>query len=166
MPIRDGTVKSTEMAVPAQILGPTDAQEPIARLESTTIIRHIDAASSIQEMDSSMMAEFVMVVQPTKTEKEKRTKPDSPSLVIYCLGPFRAYQDDQPVTDWPSSKGKSIFKYLITHREHPVAKDILMELFWPGSSPDSARNNLNVAIYGLRQALRKVRPSFSHVLLS
>ncbi|MBN1583616.1 MAG: winged helix-turn-helix domain-containing protein [Anaerolineae bacterium] len=113
-----------------------------------------------------MMAEFVMVVQPTKTEKEKRTKPDSPSLVIYCLGPFRAYQDDQPVTDWPSSKGKSIFKYLITHREHPVAKDILMELFWPGSSPDSARNNLNVAIYGLRQALRKVRPSFSHVLLS
>lgn len=28
-----------------------------------------------------------------------------------------------------------------------------MELLWPGSSPQSARNNLNVAIYGLRRSL-------------
>ena len=39
-----------------------------------------------------------------------------------------------------------------------------MELFWPGAHPDAARNNLNVAIYGLRQALREARPNFSHVL--
>lgn len=39
-----------------------------------------------------------------------------------------------------------------------------MELFWPEASPEASRNNLNVAIYGLRQALRKTRPSFSHIL--
>jgi DNA-binding SARP family transcriptional activator len=86
------------------------------------------------------------------------------SLLVYSLGPFRVYQDDCPVTDWPSSKGKSIFKYLVIHRQRPVSKEVLMELFWPGSQPDAARNNLNVAIYGLRQALREGRPSFSHVL--
>jgi len=57
-----------------------------------------------------------------------------------------------------------IFKYLVAHCERPVAKEVLMELFWPGAHPDAARNNLNVAIYGLRQALREARPSFSHVL--
>jgi DNA-binding SARP family transcriptional activator len=89
---------------------------------------------------------------------------DSPSLIIYCLGPFQVYQDDQPVENWPSSKGKSIFKYMVTHRERPVAKEVLMELFWPDAYPDAARNNLNVAIYGLRQALRQSNASFSHVL--
>jgi len=102
---------------------------------------------------------------PTRSsETEKRAEPAPPSLVVYCLGPFRVYQDDQPVDDWPSSKGKAIFKYLVTHRERPVVKEVLMELFWPGAHPDAARNNLNVAIYGLRQALRKGRPSFSHVV--
>jgi DNA-binding SARP family transcriptional activator len=97
-------------------------------------------------------------------EKKKQGKQSPPSLVVYCLGPFRVYQDAKPVKDWPSSKGKAIFKYLLTHRERPIAKEVLMELFWPNVHPDAARNNLNVAIYGLRQALRQTRPSFSHVL--
>jgi hypothetical protein len=31
---------------------------------------------------------------------------------------------------------------------------MLMDLFWPGSIPDAARNSLNVAIHGMRRALR------------
>jgi len=31
-----------------------------------------------------------------------------------------------------------------------------MELLWPGHSPESARNNLNVAIYALRRALCRI----------
>jgi DNA-binding SARP family transcriptional activator len=103
-----------------------------------------------------------MELAPVKPGKQKDQH--LPTLVIYCLGPFRVYQDDQPVADWPSSRGKSIFKYMIIHRERPVAKEVLMELFWPDAHPDAARNNLNVAIYGLRQALHDIRPDFSHVL--
>ena len=29
-----------------------------------------------------------------------------------------------------------------------------MEVFWPGSPPEAARNSLNVAVHGLRRALR------------
>jgi DNA-binding SARP family transcriptional activator len=89
---------------------------------------------------------------------------EPPSLLIYCFGLFRVYQDGQPVTEWPSSKGLAIFKYLITHHTHPVAKELLMALFWPDAAPEAARNNLNVAIYGLRRALRKDRPDRSHIL--
>jgi DNA-binding SARP family transcriptional activator len=86
------------------------------------------------------------------------------SLLVYCMGPFRVYQDEQLIEDWPSSKGKAVFKYLVTHRKRPVIKDVLMDLFWPDIPAESARNNLNVAIYGLRQALHKTHPSYSHVL--
>lgn len=93
-----------------------------------------------------------------------KTNDETPLLVVYCLGPFQVYQNEQPIEDWISSKGKTIFKYLLTHRERPVMKDILMDLFWPDADIDSARNNLNVAIYGLRQALRNQNWDFSHVL--
>ncbi|NLE51494.1 MAG: hypothetical protein GX613_08820 [Chloroflexi bacterium] len=82
---------------------------------------------------------------------------DQPSagLAVCCFGPFRVYQRDQPVREWLSRKGKSIFKYLVAHRDRPIPKEVLMELVWPDTHPDAARNNLNVAIYGLRQSLRQ-----------
>ena len=86
-----------------------------------------------------------------------------PSLAVYCLGPFEVHQNDDPIGDWLSSKGKSVFKYLVTHRQRPVAKEVLMELFWPDAKPRCARNSLNVAIYRMRQAL-STQPAFSHVL--
>jgi DNA-binding SARP family transcriptional activator len=89
---------------------------------------------------------------------------NEPCLVVYCLGPFRVYQNETPVDEWPSAKGKAIFKYLITHRQRPVGKEVLMDIFWRDVAPDAARNNLNVAIYGLRQALRNDNPEFSHLL--
>lgn len=76
------------------------------------------------------------------------------SLSIYCLGPFQVCRDDGLVAHWPSGKGKSIFKYLVTQRRRPVHKERLMEMFWPNTDADAARRNLNVAIHSARQALR------------
>ncbi len=101
---------------------------------------------------------------PFQLPTTSSTQKVAPSMVVYCLGPFWIYLDEQPVIEWPSSKGKSIFQYLVTYRKRPVVKEVLMEIFWPEAPPDAARNNLNVAIYGLRQALRQVQPSFSHLL--
>ena len=86
-----------------------------------------------------------------------------PNLVVYCLGPFQVYQGDDVISDWPNSKSKSVFKYLITHRERPVAKEVLMEVFWPDADAGRARNSLNVAIYRIRRALSE-RRYFSYVL--
>lgn len=92
------------------------------------------------------------------------TDPTRPQLTIYCLGTFSAFEDEHPIEEWPSRKGKAIFKYLLLHHQQRITKDVLMAQFWPEASADAARNNLNVAIYGLRQALRNGYPDFSHVL--
>ncbi len=92
------------------------------------------------------------------------TNPTCPQLTIYCLGTFRVYEDEHPIEDWPSRKGKAIFKYLLLYRQQRITKEVLMAQFWPEATADAARNNLNVAIYGLRQALRNGYPDFSHVL--
>ena len=88
----------------------------------------------------------------------------SADLGVCCFGPFRAFRRDQPVQEWSSRKGKSIFKYLIAHRDRPISKEVLMDLIWPETPPEAARNNLNVAIYGLRQSLRQAGLSESTIL--
>ena len=88
----------------------------------------------------------------------------APSLAIYLLSPFRVFANDRAIEEWPNGKGKSVFKYLATHRGQPVPKEVLMEAFWPDSDQDAARNNLNVAIYGLRKALARADPTYPFVL--
>ncbi len=78
------------------------------------------------------------------------------TLAAYMLGPFRVAVDGQAVASWPSGKGKAVIKYLLAHRSQPVLREVLMDTFWPNSSPEAARNSLNVALHGLRQALHEV----------
>lgn len=87
-----------------------------------------------------------------------------PTLDIYFLSPFQVFRNDSQITDWPNSKGKSLFKYLVANRERPVPKEVLMDVFWPGAEANAARNNLNVAIYGLRKELAEGGSAFSYIL--
>lgn len=75
-------------------------------------------------------------------------------LAIYCLGPFRVYQNGTLVTEWTGNKGKAILKYLTLHRDKPVHRDVLIDLFWREDDPESARRNLYQTIYMLRQDLQ------------
>ena len=106
----------------------------------------------------------IISLSPTLPIPSQQPSLPAPSLTVYSLGVFQVYLDDQPVTNWSSGKGKAIFKYLIINRQQPTGKEVLMDLFWPGANPDAARNNLNVAIYGLRQTLRKIQPDCSHIV--
>jgi DNA-binding SARP family transcriptional activator len=83
-------------------------------------------------------------------------------LRVTVLGPFRVVVGDQAIDDWPNGKTKAIFKYLLLNRHRPIAKEALMELFWPDLDPEAARNNLNVAIHRLRRTLARgaTDPSF------
>jgi DNA-binding SARP family transcriptional activator len=62
--------------------------------------------------------------------------------------------DDVVVADWPSRRARELFKYLVTHRRPWLRREQIVEVFWPDSAPEAARNSLNVAIHGLRRALR------------
>jgi DNA-binding SARP family transcriptional activator len=81
--------------------------------------------------------------------------PAPPSITAYLLGPFSFSVNDATVPSW-SGKGRAVFKYLLVHHDQPVLRDVLMDVFWPQAAPESARNSLNVALHGLRQALKTV----------
>ncbi|HMQ53567.1 MAG TPA: BTAD domain-containing putative transcriptional regulator [Anaerolineae bacterium] len=87
-----------------------------------------------------------------------------PALNVHCLGPFQATLNGQPLTDWPSLKARSIFKYLITHHPNPVGKETLMDVFWPEAEPEAARRNLHQAIYCLRGTLKAQSDDFPYIL--
>jgi DNA-binding SARP family transcriptional activator len=76
-------------------------------------------------------------------------------LAVHLLGPLCVTVNDVPVEDWSSGRCRSLLGYLLTHREPYLPREVLMEVFWPESEPAASRNNLNVAIHGLRRMLRK-----------
>src|SRR5262249_53586092 len=90
---------------------------------------------------------------PIAAEDRANTR-TSPSLAGHMLGPIRVAGDDRPVESWPRGRGRAVFKYLLAHRDRALLRDVLMDTFWPDAGPEAARNNLNVALHGLRQALR------------
>jgi DNA-binding SARP family transcriptional activator len=77
----------------------------------------------------------------------------APALSIYLLGSLRVFAEDRPLADLGPGKGRAIFKLLALHAGEPVARDVLMDLFWPGAAPAAARNCLHVALHALRKAL-------------
>lgn len=78
----------------------------------------------------------------------------APTLNAYMLGKFRVTLNDMVLSSWPSGRGRSVFAYLLAQRGQPVLRDLLMDTFWPDSTPESARNSLNVAVYNLRHMLK------------
>ncbi len=92
--------------------------------------------------------------------------PDPPksTTVIYFLGAFRVYQNEQQILNWNGLKGVSIFKYLIAQIGTPITKDKLMDMFWPDIEPDASRRNLHQAIYSLRKTLNNKNSPLQPIL--
>jgi DNA-binding SARP family transcriptional activator len=82
--------------------------------------------------------------------------PGCHTLKVRLLGRFEVAIDDRPVGAWDGARGLNLFKYLLTHRGAPCARDVLMDVFWPDVSPDQARNRFHVALSALRRSLRTV----------
>lgn len=77
-----------------------------------------------------------------------------PRLEVRCLGPTRMVADGCGID--PPRRSRLVLQYLLAHRARPVPRDVLIERFWPGSSPACGRNSLNVAVTLLRRSLRLV----------
>jgi DNA-binding SARP family transcriptional activator len=91
---------------------------------------------------------------PPRPRPAAVAEPDGPLLTVHLLGQLKVRLDDLPVQDWPSGRGRALLKYLVTHRDPWPRREVLMDTFWPDAAPAAARNSLNVAVHGLRRALR------------
>jgi DNA-binding SARP family transcriptional activator len=114
----------------------------------------LSSAAATDDMTLATGADPLYAVQAGTTEAPPAAAQTEASLSVYMLGSFRVIVNDRLVDSWPSGRGRSVLKYLLAHRARPAPRDVLMDLFWPEADPESARNSLNVAIHGLRQAFR------------
>lgn len=89
----------------------------------------------------------------TPAEVGSRLEP-TPGLVVRYLGPFRVTLDGTRVETDGSRRTRSVLAYLAAHRRSAVPRDVLMQVFWPEAGQAAGRNNLHVALSGVRQVLR------------
>lgn len=76
----------------------------------------------------------------------------APDIVARTLGATRIWVRGTRIERWGTKRGLMILRYLLWH-DAPVRRETLMHLLWPDSTHQSARNNLNVAVHGLRRTL-------------
>jgi len=88
----------------------------------------------------------------------------APGLVVRLLGPFQVELNAVQVTEWSGHKAKLLFAYLAYHHQRHIYRDVLMDKFWPHSTPDSARNCLNVTLHAIRASMQKVAPILGEYL--
>jgi DNA-binding SARP family transcriptional activator len=74
---------------------------------------------------------------------------------VHMLGKFELSIQDMPCK-LTVSRNLSVLKYLLLHHKQTIPREVLMDIFWPEATPETARNNLNVAVHNLRKALRSV----------
>ena len=67
------------------------------------------------------------------------------------LGSFRVLFDGRDVTEGLVGRCRTVFQYLLL-AAGPVPRDVLIDVCWPEFDVDRGRNNLNVAITGIRRA--------------
>jgi DNA-binding SARP family transcriptional activator len=72
------------------------------------------------------------------------------------LGPFGLSVAGQPAEQWRGNRGRLLLAYLLLNRDRPLGRDELGTAFWPDAAPGVVRNRLHVALYGLRQDLRRL----------
>jgi DNA-binding SARP family transcriptional activator len=85
-------------------------------------------------------------------------------IATWALGPLEVHVAGRRILKWNSLKARAVFQYLLIHQDRPTRRDVLMELQWPNHSHNSARNNLNVALYSLRNTLDGLGQSAQPVL--
>jgi DNA-binding SARP family transcriptional activator len=85
-------------------------------------------------------------------------EPEDPSLRVYTLGEFRVEYGGRVIAanQWGGSKGRQIFKYLVTRRTRRLPRSEAYELFFPDSA-DAAQSTLRSTLHRLRNVLKPDR---------
>ena len=89
----------------------------------------------------------------------------SPTLALRLMGPFEARVGDRLIASWPGRKARLLLAYLAMERGRMAPRDVLIELFWPGSREDRGANNLSIAIYQIRSRLTELLPEAARAIV-
>jgi DNA-binding SARP family transcriptional activator len=102
-------------------------------------------------------------VQATPATQAPAAVPQA-EVAACVLGPLDLTVSGHRVLRWNSLKARTVFQYLVVQIGRPVRREVLMELMWPDHSVGSARNNLNAALYSLRNTLDQLGRKVPYIL--
>lgn len=80
-------------------------------------------------------------------------------ISITLLGDFCVTLNGKRVDLFLNKKNKRLLAYLLFNHKKYLCKDRLMDIFWPNTLHESAKNSLHVAIHNIRKAFQKIKTS-------
>ena len=99
----------------------------------------------------------------SSTPEPQAVAPEA-EVAARVLGPLDLTVAGHHIQKWNSLKARTVFEYLVIQVGRPVRREVLMELMWPDHSAGSARNNLNAALYSLRNTLDQQGRKVQYIL--
>ena len=113
------------------------------------------SAGSWQVLDAARAVRAAAL--PAAAVPTARTAAQPGLLQARLLGSLEVRVDGMVVTSWNGQRGTSVLRYLLSRRQYACSRDELLEEYWPDAPfGAAARNRLQVAVSGLRRALRDV----------
>ena len=83
-----------------------------------------------------------------------RTAVSPAECTLATLGSFEWRIRGQAVPNPATQKARALLSYVVLHRRTNVARERLIEIFWPDAEPERARDSLNTALHSIRRGLR------------
>ncbi|MEE9533085.1 MAG: BTAD domain-containing putative transcriptional regulator, partial [Acidimicrobiia bacterium] len=87
-------------------------------------------------------------------------------LRISMFGGLALESDAGNLPQIPSRTGRSLFAYLVTHRDTAPTRDLLAGLFWPEMAETQARRRLSHALWQIQNVLTELGGIDNHVIAS
>ena len=122
-------------------------------------IRRNPALFSIEEISERLPADLRGELSaPSEPEITAAKIVEAPvtDLTINVLGPVEIFRDRSnpfAADAWTTRRARDIFCYIATSRHRRVAKDVLIDTFWPDEDPAVVEKNFHPTISHIRKAL-------------
>ncbi|HXT37552.1 MAG TPA: DUF6788 family protein, partial [Chloroflexota bacterium] len=89
-------------------------------------------------------------------------------LRVRTLGAFQVWRDGTalPASAWRARPAATLFKILLTAKEHRVPREQILEMLWPNISPTLSRRYLYAVLHRLRRTLDPPLAAQSYVMMN
>jgi DNA-binding SARP family transcriptional activator len=114
--------------------------------------------TSLRALNIEILEAVTQRLSSPGTEVLKMTPPASSKLTLRLMGSFETRVGDRLLSSWPGRKARLLLAYLAMEKGRMAPRDVLIELFWPGTREERGANNLSIAIYQIRSRLMELLP--------
>lgn len=121
-----------------------------------------------ERLPADLKKELDAPAKPTVTASVEAAATPLADLTIKVLGPVEIFRDPAaPFAPdaWTTRRARDIFCFIATSKHRRVAKDVLVDTFWPDEDIASVEKNFHPTISHIRKALNSRQPFKQNFLI-